>query len=202
MSEALPAAAAAAQMCSLSRLAVVWPPLLVSVVIGYTYVIFLLYLLLPQFARLNGAAPPFEDPNDPRHTPTRVEFWALATGFHTVFALLLLSFYRSAATSPGDIPRTDVSAGWRAIHRHSCGSPHVQSCCCVDTLSPRARSDVDARAVQHPRVEGGPPDEHHHGRLRHRRQARAGACTSAVAPTRLPVSVNSRLCVGSAVKCC
>jgi len=88
---------------------VAWPPLLVVLVIGFTYATFLAYTLLPQFDLATRKTPITSDPNDPNdYVPSYGEIVGVIISFHVFFLMLILCFVRSSITSPGFIPNSEV----------------------------------------------------------------------------------------------
>lgn len=86
----------------------VWPPLLVTIVIGFIYTVFMIHNVLPQYERATNGAPKPLDPNDPNdYTPSYGEIITVLISFHVLFFLLLLTFLRSSITSPGYIPTSE-----------------------------------------------------------------------------------------------
>jgi len=85
------------------KLAVAAPPLFVAVVIGFVYGAFMTETMVPQYEFARGTAR-----SEPLAGAMPLStLWVVAITFHVLFAMLLLTFARSALTEPGYIPKTE-----------------------------------------------------------------------------------------------
>jgi hypothetical protein len=86
---------------------------MVTGLVGFLYIVFLYVNLLPQLQRLQFGNLDREEINeDPHvHKASLAEVAAVATSFHIIFFLFVLSFIRAILTHPGTIP--DSTAGER-----------------------------------------------------------------------------------------
>jgi len=90
-------------------------PVLVFLVVGGVYGIYLFLHLVPQLQQLQWLTGPASatkttlPPDDPHmHVAPAAEVIGLAAAFHLTFALFVLAFFQAMMTPPGSVPSGDV----------------------------------------------------------------------------------------------